>query len=67
MVSDPLWVGKDSGLRYKYFVKQYGLKDSQCVLMATHKPDNQPTQDWTVPPGDTIHTHIVTDECSLLL
>ena len=32
-------------------MKQYGLRDSQCMLLAIHKSDSQPAQDWTVPPG----------------
>ena len=41
-------------IRYKYFIKQQKLKDSQCIILAHHKPDTDPTTDWQVPTGNSL-------------
>ena len=37
--------------RYRYFIKLQKMGDSQCILFAHHKPNEEPTREWQVPTG----------------
>lgn len=50
---------------YKYFVRHQKLKDSQCIIFANHKPNDELTQEWQAPIAlqniRCIHTNLDSD------